>query len=549
MNKITCTLPLELRWLPLIHQWVSGYVKAVEFTPTLEEMLMSSVEEACGELLRRAEELHITGNFRLELGYNSDVLEITIIYSHKIPLNPLKDAPYEVPDVDADLDQIQMDALWIFLIKRYMDRVYFQIDGSDHLLRMQKFTRAKGAEKRVWVMGLTPSIKPSININLNCGENGHIDGGFVQNFDTNSMLRMGSSEAYALSLMDGKRSCYEIYLQAVEAGYMLTPLQLTTLYEMLEKKQMLDFPNTSGHSRWHWLTNIRNLSFSIPHADYVVTAVHKITKPLFTPIGICLMLLVGLSGLWPLIHTKSNFLVLMNKANEIILHDWWVVFVIFGLNLVTVALHELGHGVCCKHYGGRVPRLGITYYLSGFIFFCDVSASCNFPGRWPRIAVSLAGPLVTFVTWGVTVWCFNLSESYLWQFIWIMVLFTESMGLLMNFNPFLRMDAYYMLMDWTGIANLRQKAYQCLAALFTGKRVDCSRSQRWWLAGYGVMGILMTIMLFIYPFVIFLPRLLNGSEGWLRVVWILLVMVLAVGNLCNFAYRKFHKLRHQTHKL
>ena len=51
MNKIACTLPLELRWLSLIRQWVSGYAKAVKFTPALEELLLHSVEEACGELL------------------------------------------------------------------------------------------------------------------------------------------------------------------------------------------------------------------------------------------------------------------------------------------------------------------------------------------------------------------------------------------------------------------------------------------------------------------------------------------------------------------
>ena len=35
MNKIACTLPLELRWLSLIRQWVSGYARAVKFTPAL----------------------------------------------------------------------------------------------------------------------------------------------------------------------------------------------------------------------------------------------------------------------------------------------------------------------------------------------------------------------------------------------------------------------------------------------------------------------------------------------------------------------------------
>lgn len=97
MNKIACTLPLELRWLSLIRQRVSGYAKAVKFTPALEELLLHSVEEACGELLRRAEGLRIDGNFRLELGYTGEALEIALAYNRKIPLNPLKDAPTRCP--------------------------------------------------------------------------------------------------------------------------------------------------------------------------------------------------------------------------------------------------------------------------------------------------------------------------------------------------------------------------------------------------------------------------------------------------------------------
>ena len=552
MNKIACTLPLELRWLSLIRQWVSGYAQAVKFTPALEEMLLHSVEEACGELLRRAEELRIDGNFRLELGYTGEALEIALAYNRKIPLNPLKDAPYEVPDGEADLDEIQIDALWLFLIKRYMDRVYFQTDGSDHVLRMQKFTRAEGAEKRVWVMGLTPRLKPELNLNLRRSAEGAILGGFIQDFETSALLKVGPAEAYALSQMNGQRTCYEIYLQAVEEGLLLSPVQLTALYEALEQKQMLALPEAPKPSPWRWLTNIHNLSFSIPHADAVVTAVHRVAKPLFSRVGIWLMLLIGLSGLYPLMHSKAHFLDLMTQAQEILLHDWWVILPIYGISLLTVALHELGHGVCCKHYGGTVPRLGITYYLSGFIFFCDVSASYNFPEKWPRIAVSLAGPFVTFVTWSLSCWCFYWCEDPLWQFIWNMVLFSETIGLIMNFNPFLRMDAYYMLMDWTGIANLRDKATQYVTALFTGKRekyVGYPASLQRWLLGYGLVGGAMTVLMFVYPFAVFLPRLLQGSEGWLRIGWTLFVLLLAVGNLCNFAYQKFRAMRHQTYKL
>ena len=92
----------------------------------------------------------------------------------------------------------------------------------------------------------------------------------------------------------------------------------------------------------------------------MVTAVHQVAKPLFSRVGIFLMLLIGLSGLYPLMHSKAHFFDLMSQAQEIILHDWWVILPIYGISLLTVALHELGHGVCCKHYGGTVDRKSVV---------------------------------------------------------------------------------------------------------------------------------------------------------------------------------------------
>ena len=66
MNKIACTLPLELRWLSLIRQWVSGYAQAVKFTPTLEELLHTLAE------FRDYSDLHRCASRALQM--NSDNL-------------------------------------------------------------------------------------------------------------------------------------------------------------------------------------------------------------------------------------------------------------------------------------------------------------------------------------------------------------------------------------------------------------------------------------------------------------------------------------------
>ncbi|MBI4797596.1 MAG: hypothetical protein HY794_02430 [Desulfarculus sp.] len=90
----------------------------------------------------------------------------------------------------------------------------------------------------------------------------------------------------------------------------------------------------------------------------------------------------------------------------------------------------------------------------------------------------------------------------------------------MNFNPFIRMDAYYMLMDLTGIGNLREKSFRFLGRRLLGKWLpgreqeqDYDKRQRviFWL--YGVLGVLVTTVIFVFPFIKF-ARLLTEEDAF-----------------------------------
>jgi putative peptide zinc metalloprotease protein len=131
--------------------------------------------------------------------------------------------------------------------------------------------------------------------------------------------------------------------------------------------------------------------------------------------------------------------------------------------LFAILVHEAGHAFTTKFFGYTVSRAGVGWYWFGPIAFVDTSDMWR-AGRWPRIAVSLAGPyanlgsgsLAAIAAWSVSD---PVATVVLWQF----ALASYALALV-NLNPLLEYDGYYVLMDWLDRPNLRPRALAWLGA-------------------------------------------------------------------------------------
>jgi putative peptide zinc metalloprotease protein len=302
-NRITLTLPPNERWLPLAEHATRRYVRLTEVSQQLEEMIAFSMLEASEELLRRAKELNIYSEYNLSLDLHSEAIVVEISYNGKIPLNPHLTEDYEVPAPTTGIDCMELtdlDSLWLHLIKKQMDRVFFQMRGGLHLLKMVKYRRSEGEELRLWSLGLSPNLKDKLNVEW-IERDGHLQGGLLQDLQSQRVLRLGAKEAFVTRKMDGKTTLYEIYLECVEIMGPFTPQLITSLSEELEAAGMLADPKPErkrGKVR-AVLDKILNPVFSIPRADAVVEAMYRIVRPLVSPAGVVLCLLIGFSGIVP----------------------------------------------------------------------------------------------------------------------------------------------------------------------------------------------------------------------------------------------------------
>jgi putative peptide zinc metalloprotease protein len=175
---------------------------------------------------------------------------------------------------------------------------------------------------------------------------------------------------------------------------------------------------------------------------------------------------------------------------------FWVLF------MTLKALHELGHAVLTRAYGGEVHDMGLMLLVFHPVPYVDASAAWKFPDRWRRIAVGAAGMLVELFLAAVAMYVWLGAEPGLVRTLaFDTIVIAGASTVLFNANPLLRFDGYYMLSDWVEIPNLRTRAnrylgYLCERYLFGGtpERPRTARGEPAWFVGYAVASFLYRIV-------------------------------------------------------
>ena len=140
----------------------------------------------------------------------------------------------------------------------------------------------------------------------------------------------------------------------------------------------------------------------------------------------------------------------------------WETFLIgWGVVIAATALHEVAHGMTCKHFGGDVHDTGILFMFFMPCLYCNVSDAWLIREKWKRMLITAAGPYCDLCVWALAVFVWRITQqdtliNYV-AFVALTVCGTRS---LLNFNPLLRLDGYYLVADWLSIPNLRKRAHE-----------------------------------------------------------------------------------------
>jgi putative peptide zinc metalloprotease protein len=125
----------------------------------------------------------------------------------------------------------------------------------------------------------------------------------------------------------------------------------------------------------------------------------------------------------------------------------------------TKVLHEFGHGLACKRFGGECHEMGVLLLVGTPCLYCNVTDAWMIPSKWRRAMIGAAGMYVELNLAALATFLWWFSQPGLVNHLALNVMFVSSVStLLFNGNPLLRYDGYYILSDLLEIPNLRQKS-------------------------------------------------------------------------------------------
>ena len=134
---------------------------------------------------------------------------------------------------------------------------------------------------------------------------------------------------------------------------------------------------------------------------------------------------------------------------------------------ISKVIHEFGHGLSCKHYGGECHEMGVMLLVFSPCLYCDVSDSWMLKNKWQRIIIAAAGMYIEIVLSALAIFIWWNTRPGLVHHLAMNVFFVTTIStVIFNANPLMRFDGYYMMSDLLEIPNLRPKAEKLLRESF-----------------------------------------------------------------------------------
>lgn len=272
-----------------------------------------------------------------------------------------------------------------------------------------------------------------------------------------------------IHLMDGRRDMDTIWAMLSELeGEKPTQDDIIRLLGQLHGSDLLQsdippdlaelFERRSKHVNRRWLGRVGNpLALRIPlvDPDAWLGRLSQWLRPLAGARALLAWLALVLPALALL---PSHWNELTGNFNERVLaaDNLMLLAVLFPL---VKLVHEIGHGLVCKRYGGEVHEMGVMMLAFYPVPYVDVSNAAAFVGKWQRALVGAAGMLSELAVAAIAFYAWVLLEPGLARALAYNVAVLASVTtLFFNANPLLRYDGYYILCDVAEIPNLGARA-------------------------------------------------------------------------------------------
>lgn len=133
----------------------------------------------------------------------------------------------------------------------------------------------------------------------------------------------------------------------------------------------------------------------------------------------------------------------------------------FGVALFFAKLcHEFGHAFMAKRAGCRVQSMGVAFMVLLPMFYTDVSDAWRVNDRRARLLIGAGGVLAELLLACIALLIWSLlPEGPGRTAAFMLASATWITTLMINLNPFMRFDGYFLLSDFWEVDNLQGRAF------------------------------------------------------------------------------------------
>lgn len=215
----------------------------------------------------------------------------------------------------------------------------------------------------------------------------------------------------------------------------------------------------------------------------------------------------------------------------------------FAAIVVMKIIHEASHSLAAMRFNCRVRAIGVSFIVFYPRIFTDTTDSWRLPLR-QRMMIDCAGILGEVIVGGIAalLWCYlppGVMKSTMFYIFAVGTLST----LLVNGNPLIRYDGYYILCDILNVDNLMGSSAACLKQYW-----------RYWFFGLGskpqeprrVLLVTFGIASFLYRIVLYTSIILIIYHSFVKAVAVVLLLLEIYTLLIYPLYREIRTIRQMS---
>ena len=317
------------------------------------------------------------------------------------------------------------------------------------------------------VAGLHPRLRGHVRVSR------HVYRGQVwyllQDTSSGRHHRVDETAFHFIGRMDGQRSVDEIWHALLNSLGERAPTQDETIEILCQLSDggLLQceitpdvaelFRRSLARGQKRRISMLNPLAFRVTLFDpnALLERLAPLSRMLFQPLVAVAWALVVLAGL---LSVLSNWDQARSFAAVHMLTPRYLLLLWLCYPVVKV-LHELGHGLAVKAWGGEVREMGLSLLLLVPVPFVDASAASAFPEKRRRVVVGAAGIMVELFLAALAAYAWlHLQDGTVRDIAFVIMLIGGVSTVLFNGNPLLRFDGYYVLSDLLDVPNLGSRA-------------------------------------------------------------------------------------------